>query len=267
MKNYSLAVLSVAAALAGCATEVRVDPVVLDNQEQIYRDGVPAIISRKGLVVMAAPVTVVREGKDKPKFIVSVANTSQTKFDLDTANFSASVDGKDLKVYTHQEVASDIKSKQAWAAFAVAMGGAMQAASAQRAASTAYNSGNYNTSTQGSFNAYGSNSNTFGNYNSNTNGTYSGWTYNPAAGQAAASAVNVQTNSNIASLQQQGKAALDEASQTMLKMTTVTPGSSHGGQIVLATFDVPETGAMLDLKVLVSGEEHLFRFKNQRYKK
>lgn len=267
MKIHSLAVLSIATALVGCANQIRIDPVVLNNQERIYRDGVPAIISSKGLVVMAAPMAVIRNGQDKPKFVVSVANTGQAKFDLDTANFSASVDGKELKVFTHEEVASDIKSKQALAAFAVALGGAMQAASAQSAASTSYNSGNFNSRTQGNFNTYGANSNAYGNINANTTGTYSGWTYNPAAGQAAANAVNAQTNSNMARVQQQGKASLDEASQTMLKLTTVAPGSSHGGQIVLATFDVPEGGTTLDFKVSVAGEEHLFRFINQRHKK
>ena len=250
----------------GCASQIKVDPVLLGNQERIYRDGVPAVISRKGLVVMAAPVKVIRDGKEQPKFIVSVANTSQSQFDVDTSNFAASVDGLPLKIFTHDEVADSIKSKQAWAAFAVALGGAMQAASAQQQASRSSNSGSYNSNTSGNFNTYGS-SNLSGNYNANTAGTYTGWTYNPAAGQAAANAVNARTDSQMASLQQQGQAALDEAQKSILKQTTVSPGSSHGGQIVLATFDVPDAGSTLDLKVSVSGEEHLFRFTNQKYKK
>lgn len=253
-------------ALFGCASQVRVDPVVSNDQERIYRDGVPAVISKKGLVVMAAPAVVVRESKDQPKFVVSVANTTNSNFDLDTTNFKVAVDGKPLKVFTHAEVESDIKSKQAWSAFAVALGGAMQAASAQQAASNSYSTGTYQSKTQGNFNAYGR-SNIYGNYNSSTSGTYSGWTYNPAAGQAAANAVNAQTNSQLSMLQQQGQAALNEAARSMLKITTVAPGTSYGGQIVLATFDVPESGANLELTVSVAGEEHIFQFVNQRFKK
>lgn len=263
MKTISVILLSVF--LFGCASQVRVESVLLENQERIYRDGVPAVISKKGLIVMAAPVSILRQGKDKPKFIVSVANTSQSRFDLDTSNFSANVDGVPIKIFTHQEVADDIKSQQAWRAFAVAMGGAMQAASAQRQASSSYNSGTYNSNTNGNFNTYGSSS-LYGNYNANTTGTYSGWTYNPAAGQAAANAVNARTTSQMASLESEGQAALNEAQKTILKQTTVMPGNSHGGQIVLASFDVPESGATLDIKVLVAGETHLFRFTNQRYK-
>lgn len=251
---------------AGCASQIRVDPVLLGDQERIYRDGVPAVISRKGLIVIAAPVKVIRDGEEQPKFIVSVANTSQSRFDVDTSNFAASVDGKPVKIFTHDEIADSIKSKQAWAAFAVALGGAMQAASAHQQASTSYNSGSYNSNTNGNFNTYGS-SNLSGNYNAYTSGTYTGWTYNPAAGQAAANAVNVRTDAQMTSLQQQGQAALDEAQKSILKQTTVSPGSSHGGQIVLATFDVPDGGSTLDLQVSVAGEEHLFRFSNQKYKK
>jgi predicted MPP superfamily phosphohydrolase len=229
--------------LASCASQIKVDPVLLENQERIYRDGVPAVISRKGLVVVAAPVKVIREGKEQPKFIVSVANTSSSQFDIDTSNVVASVDGLPLKVFTHEEVADDIKSQQAWAAFAVAFSGGMEAASARQQASTSYN------------------------YNANSTGTYTGWTYNAAAGQAAADAVNSRTNSQLALLQHEGQAALDDAQRDILKRTTVLPGTSHGGQIFLATFEVPESGSTLDLKVSVAGEDHQFRFTNQRYKK
>jgi hypothetical protein len=252
--------------LFGCASQVKVEPVLLGDQERIFRDGVPAVISKKGLVVLVAPVAIVRDGEEQPKFVVSVANTTQANFELDTTNFSALVDGKPLKIYTHAEIESDIKSKQAWAAVAVALGGAMQAASAQQAASNRYTTGTYNSTTQGNFNTYGK-SNLYGNYNANTVGTYSGWTYDPAAGQAAANAVNAQTSSQLNALQQQGQAALNVAASSMLKITTVAPGTSYGGQIVLATFDVPDSGVNLDLSVLVAGEEHRFRFVNQRLKK
>jgi hypothetical protein len=245
---------------AGCASQIRVDPVLLDDQERIYRDGVPAVISRKGLVVVAAPVKVIREGKEQPKFIVSVSNTSSSQFDIDTSNVVASVDGLPLKVFTYEEVADSIKSQQAWAAFAVAFSGGMEAASARQQASTSYNYGTYNANSYGTLNSSH-------NYNANTTGTYTGWTYNPAAGQAAANAVNSRTNSQLASLQQEGQAALYDAQKSILKRTTVLPGTSHGGQIFLATFDVPESGSTLDLKVSVAGEDHIFKFTNQRFKK
>lgn len=261
-----LAIIFLCLSLFGCASQVRVDPLLSTDQERIFRDGVPAVISKKGLVVLVAPAAVIRESKDQPKFVVSVANTTQASFDLDTTNFIALLDGKPLKVFTHAEIERDIKSKQAWSAVAVAMSGAMQAASAQQAASNSYTSGTYRSNTQGNFNSYGR-SNIYGSYNASTNGTYSGWTYNPAAGQAAANAVNAQTNSQLNMLQQQGQAALNEAARNMLKITTVAPGTSYGGQIVLASFEVPESGVNLELTVVVAGEEHKFQFINQLLKK
>ncbi len=253
--------------LVGCATPIRTDPIVSDGQERIYRDGLPALVSRKQFVVLISPATVVREGKDRLSLIVSVANTSNASFDLDTSNFTAVVDGRPLTVFTHEQIAQEIKTKQAWAAFAVALGGAMQAASAQQQASYASTSGTYNANTTGNFNAYGARSSAYGNYSAATAGTYSGWTYNPAAGQAAAAAVNAKTDKDMAILQAQGRNALNEAARTMLKQTTVFPSTSHGGQIVLGEFEVPETGSNLQLTANVMGEKHVFQFTQQRQRK
>lgn len=263
----NLTTLAVVFLLAGCATSIRTDPVVADGQERIYRDGLPALVSRKQFVVLVSPATVIREGKERLRLIVSVANTSTSAFDLDTSSFSAVVDGRPLKVFTHDEIAQEIKTRQAWAAFAVALGGAMQAASAQQQASYASTSGRYNSNTTGNFNTYGTTSNVYGSYNATTTGTYSGWTYNPAAGQAAAAAVNARTDANMARLEAQGQGALNEAARTMLKQTTVFPQTSHGGQIVLGEFEVPETGTTLELTARVQGEIHTFRFNQQRQKK
>lgn len=143
----------------------------------------------------------------------------------------------------------------------------MQAVSAQQQASYASTSGTYNSNTTGNFNAYGTRSNVYGNYNATTTGTYSGWTYNPAAGQAAAAAVNAKTDVDMARLQAQGQDALNEAARTMLKQTTVFPQSSHGGQIVLGEFEVPEAGTTLELTARVQGEIHIFQFTQQRQRK
>ena len=267
LKMSSLIALAIVALLAGCATPIRTEPVISDGQERIYRDGLPALVSRKQFVVLVSPATVVREGKERLRLIVSVANTSTSSFDIDASNFSAVVDGRPLKVFTHEEIAQEIRTQQAWAAFAVALGGAMQAASAQQQASYASTSGTYNTNTTGNFNAYGARSNVYGNYNATTTGTYSGWTYNPAAGQAAAAAVNAETDADLARLQAQGQGALNEAARTMLKQTTVFPQSSHGGQIVLGEFEVPEAGTTLELTAKVQGEVHTFQFTQQRQRK
>jgi hypothetical protein len=261
-----LSALTLSAALVGCATPIRTDPVITDGQERIFRDGLPALVSRKQYIVLVSPTTTVREGKERLRLIVSVANTSTTSFDLDTSNFSAMVDGRPLKIFTHDEIAQEIRTRQARAAFAVALGGAMQAASAQQQASYASTSGTYNSNTTGNFNAYGNRSNVYGNYNATTSGTYSGWAYNPAAGQAAAAAINAKTDADMARLQANGQGALNEAARTMLKQTTVFPQSNYGGQIMLGEFEVPETGSTLELIAKVQDEMHTFQFTQQRQK-
>jgi hypothetical protein len=252
-----------AAVLAGCASPIRTEPTTLAGQTQIYRDGVPSTISKKRYVVMASPSNTVREGKERMRVVVSVANTSSDPIDISTANFLASVDGKPLKILTYEEIAQEIKSKQAWAAFAVALGGAMQAAAAQQQASYSSTYGTYNTRTSGTVNTYGARTNNFSNFNANTSGTYTNWTYDPAAGQAAANAINANTAANMSALRVQGEAALRLAADNLLKRTTVSPNSSYGGQLVVGDFDVPVTGATLELVARIDGETHTFQFQQQ----
>lgn len=249
-----------AAVLAGCASPVRTEPTTLAGQSQIYRDGVPSTISKKRYVVMASPSNTVREGKERMRLVVSVANTSSDPIDISTANFLAAVDGKPLKILTYEEIAQEIKSKQAWAAFAVALGGAMQAAAAQQQASYRSTYGAYNARTSGTVNTYGARTNNFSNFNANTSGTYTSWTYDPAAGQAAANAVNADTVANMSALRKQGEAALRSAADNLLKRTTVFPNSSYGGQLVVSEFEVPATGATLEIVANIDGETHIFQF-------
>lgn len=263
--NFS-AYLLITALTVGCAVPIKTDAVATGGQQRIFRDGIPALISSKQSVVLVSPSTVVREGKDRLRLVVSVVNISTTTFDLNTTDFSATVDGRQLKILTYDEITREIKSKQAWAAFGMALAGGMQAASAQQQAGYARTTGTYNSNTAGTVNAYGTRGSTYGNYNSNTSGTYEGWAYNPAAGQAAAAAVNAQTSANIANLQANGQSALNEAARNILKQTTVFPQNSHGGQIVLAEFEVPEIGALLELTAKIQGEIHQFQFTQRRQK-
>ena len=261
------AFLFIAALTAGCAAPIKTDAVAASGQQRIFRDGIPSLISSKQSVVLVSPSTVVREGKDRLRLVVSVVNTSTASFDVNTTDFSATVDGRQLKILTHDEIVQEIKTKQAWAAFGMALAGGMQAASAQQQASYARTTGTYNSNTSGTVNAYGTRgSSAYGNYNSNTSGTYSGWTYDPAAGQVAAASVNAQTSANMASLQENGRSALNEAARTVLKQTTVFPQNSHGGQLVLAEFEVPEIGSLLELTAKIQGEVHQFQFIQRRQK-
>lgn len=254
-----------AVVLAGCASPIRTEPTTLTEQTQIYRDGVPSTISKKRYVVMASSSNTVREGEgeERMRVVASVANTSSNPIDISTANFLASVDGKPLKILTYEEIAQEIRSKQAWAAFAVALGGAMQAAALQQQASYRSTYGTYNARTSETMNTYGARTKNFSNFNANTSGTYTNWTYDPAAGQATASAVNANTVANMSALRMQGKTALRLAEDNLLKRTTVSPNTSNGGQLVVGEFSVPVTGATLELVASIDGETHTFQFQQQ----
>jgi hypothetical protein len=249
-KIRGLLALGIAALLCGCATTIRVESIASDGQEQIYRNGVAALVSKKNVVVAVSPAEPTRRSNQNPRFVVSMLNTSPVPIDLDSTNVAATSDGKAVHVYTYEEVVADIQRRQAIAAALTAVGGALQAASAAQAASSRSYNGTY-TVTSSNYNTYGS-------------GTYSGSVYDPAAGQAAAAAVNAQTNANMAAIRANGEAALSDAAQTLLKRQTVFPQSNFGGVVMLGAIDVPDAGDLLLIRVTIGGDEHTFAFRQRR---
>jgi hypothetical protein len=227
--------------LSGCASTVKISALPGNDTEQIFRAGIPSLMSKKKHVVMISPEAMTRPNSSRPTFILSVTNLTDKSIEVDTTSVTASLDGKSLKVFTFDEVQAEIKRRQAISAALVAFGGALQASAAQQQASYSQYGGQYNTG------AY--------------SGTYQGWSYNPAAGQAAANAVNMQTQQNLSSIRQSGESALREAASNLLQRTTLLPGKSYGGKVVFANVSVEkEGGRELIIDVDLRDEVHSFRF-------
>lgn len=227
--------------LSGCASTVQISTLPDKNTEQIFRSGVPSLMSKKKHTVMISPEATTRQNNTRPSFILSVTNQGGQAFELDTTSVTANLDGSALRVFTFAEIQAEIKRQQAVSAVLVALGGAMQASAAQQQASYSQHGGRYGSGSQ--------------------SGTYSGWSYNPAAGQAAANAVNVQTQQTLASIRQQGENALNAAATTLLQRTTILPGTSHGGKVLLTNVKVEKLkGREIVIDVDLQDEVHSFRF-------
>lgn len=263
----ALTLLTVCAGLAGCATTIQTTAIPSSNTQQIYRSGIPSLISTKKYTVMVSPAATTRKGSARPEYVVSVANTTGQPIEVDTSNISVFVDSKRLKVFSYEEIEREIQNKKSTAAFLTAFSGAMRSYSAQQQASYQQTYGTYNTNTFGTVNSYGTGGTRYGSFNANTYGTYSGWTYNPGAGQLAANAENARTQAELQNINANGEAALREAAGVMLRRQTVMPGQAYGGKVVVAEIDVPEYGNKLLIKVSIDGETHEFGFSQRKLKK
>jgi len=254
MKNLLL-VLASCLLIQGCASTLRIDPQTLDGQQEIFQEGVEAVLSPKKALVAIRSTTNTYSSESRPTFVVSVQNGTKDPFNFSTEDIQVFVDGQPHKVFTYDELVAEIKRQQAWAAFAVALNGAAQSMNAANAGHT-YHSG---TSNAYAYDNYGNSAYGYG--------SYSGYSYNAAAAQQAQAAANAQTQADMQAIQSQTEQSLQSLGSTMLKKTTVLPQSWHGGYVTIEK--IPNVAEPHEIKVLVqaAGEEHEFLLQHFKVEK
>lgn len=238
------------ALLQGCATTLKLDPVALDGQQEIFQEGTKTLISAKQSLVAIRPSSTTYQSDKRPTLVVSVLNGRDDQFNFSTEDIEVFANGHSVKIFTYDELVAEIKRQQAWAAVAVALSGAAQSISAANAGYT-YHSGTFNSSY---YSNYG--------YSGYGYGSYSGYSYNAAAAQQAQAAVNAQTQANMAAISARTDQALNELGATILKKSTVFPQKIHGRYIKLEKLEVPEKVNEIVVKVNAGGEMHEFKFRH-----
>ncbi|ARM30715.1 hypothetical protein [Prosthecochloris sp. HL-130-GSB] len=241
--------------LQGCASTLQLDPQAYDGQEMIYQEGVEAIMSQKKALVAIRPEAITYSSEDRPTIVITVQNGTMKPFDFSTENVQVFVDGEPHKVFTYDELVSEVKRKQTWSAIAAALSGVARSMNAANAGYT-YNSG--------TLNAY-----TYDNSGNGINGfgSYSGYTYNAAAAQQAQAAANAQTQAEMQAIVNSTEQSLDALSATMLKKTTVLPQALHGGYVTIEKIPIADHPRDIKVVIMAAGEEHEFLFKHFKAQK
>jgi hypothetical protein len=234
--------------LQGCATTLRLDPVAIEGQQEIYQEGTETLISAKNSLVAIRPSTNTYQSVQRPTLVVSVLNGTKKPFNFSTEDIDVYANGKPVKVFTYDELVAEVKRQQACAALAVALGGVAQSMNAANAGYT-YHSGTYNSSY---YSNYG--------YSGYGSGSYSGYSYNPAAALQAQAAANAQMLTNMTVIKSQTNQALNELGSIILKKSTVFPQKMHGGYIKLEKIQVPEAANNILVKINAGDETHEFNF-------
>lgn len=224
--------------LSGCAAPRTLAPVPVAGQSLTYTQGTPTLISRRKNAALVALLTPQTNGN--AIFFVGVANRSKQPFNFGSENIAADSNGRPLQVFSYEDLARQVQSKQAWSNVAIALGAGARAAAAAQPSRT-YAQGNiygYNGQQIGSYNAYGT-------------------TYDPIAQQAAQSAITAEAQGQSAENAARAQAQLAQLS-AVLRTTTVYPGKTFGGVAEINT-----NGALGALAVTlnVGGEPHVFTFR------
>lgn len=247
--------------MAGCASSDQIRLVANEGQQAITRDGIPTLVSQKRHVVMLRPNSRLVKSASRPAFTIVVRNQGDGPEDLHETSISASrtVDhGRpvSLRVYKYDELVQEEESRQAVAAFGVALAGAGRAFSAANAGYTTTTGSVYG-------NSYGSVGNTP--FRSSGFGTYTATTYDPLRAQVAQDLAQAQTSADFAAVRAQGEQNLASLQSTILKDHTLLPGEWHGGTIVLDCPEKSETGsARYTISLNFGGEMHEFNVEQHR---
>lgn len=240
MKRYTA--ILVALALGGCASTYSLTPVASGSQDLTYDQGIAVIVSKKeNWVVGVAPTSTAFEGRVVLRVVAFNDSEANGNFGIENVRVFTS-SGKIVRVFTYDQLVKEAKNKAAWQAFAVAMAASANAYAASQPATI----NSYGT-------AYGAN----GTLNYSSTSTI----YNPANTALTNSINQSQTRSNINQITESLDATLSGLGSSILRTTTIEPGNSFGGNVVM---DRPVFAADEDrtLRVIVSfdGEEHEFKF-------
>jgi len=212
----SLMACSTLLLLTGCATQM-VSYAPTPDQVVVYNQGVGAITwdTNDALLTMY-PTFRLQSPSDIPTFTLMVQNKTNHSFDFVPENIHAYLDNGECHVYTYEERVAEIRSAAKKKQIALAIAGGLAAGAAAYGAS-------HQTTT---YSGYA------------TNGYRSVWTsgtiqtYDPAAGIFAGVAVAAVTGVGI---HQIGQAAgyQEQAAQAIFQHTTIRPGTTIVGQVML----------------------------------
>lgn len=242
--------IAITLSLSGCASQMGIQAQQKADQQTVYVAGLPLMISDKRYSVAIVQSSSQAMSNEQLSFLVYLTNTQNEPVNFGSSNITASLNGQPIKIFTPEEVISQIESKRNTQALSAAFAGMGQSISA--------------TGQQQHFGTVSSQYYSRQGYVGQGTGTYSGTTYNPTAAAVAQSSIQAQTQQNINSINQSYNQETANARSALLATETVYPGNRHGGYILTEKLGESNAPGTLNLTVMVEGEQHSFDFSVRR---
>ena len=237
----SVVACSILMFLTGCATQLTSYAPTAD-QTVVYTQGVGAITwETDDAVLTMYPTFRFQSPSDIPTFTLMVQNKTDHNIDFVPESIQAYLDDRACHVYTMEERVGEIRSAARRKQIALAVVGGLAAGAAAYGAS-------HQTTT---YSSYGQ----VGYHQFWTTGTIQ--TYDPAAGILAGAAVGAAAGVGI---HQIGKAAgyEEQAAQAIFQHTTIRPGMTIVGQVMLKPASSQFGMLRLDVPVDVARSTFMF---------
>lgn len=212
-----------------------VQPIQVGSESVRYNQGVPTVaLEMQDGVVQVTPLPM---DHGSLSFGVAVYNDSRRPANFGVENLSAANAGTGVGIFSKAQLAKQAKNRATWTSIGLALLGATAsaAASSQR---------NYYRSTfvtpRGTYRSY--------------------WSAPSTAGQIQASGIAATTGYAVALVQRQLDHTLATLGDEIVQTTTVDPGESYAGRVVIAKVRPKQLPSKIELTVNWNGEVYPFTF-------
>lgn len=234
--HYAAALALLGAPAPSFAGDKRiVHPVQVGSESVRFEQGVATVDLEKGRG--AVQITPLPFDHGSLSFSVAVLNSGTEPANIDIFNFVSRAGAQELPVFSKDELESKAKNRAMWASIALAAVGGLGAAAA------ASQRDHYRSTLL------------------TPRGTYRySFSAPSTAGQIQAAALVAGTGYGIAQIQSRLDATRAALGANIVQLTTVDPGESYAGQIVLTKIKAKALPQRVDMVVRWNGEEFPFAF-------
>jgi len=241
MLNRALGVcaLLMLAAPANAGKPFDIHGLIVGNETARYVKGVPTLDlgQQRGAVELRS----LGFYNNHPMFAIAFYNAGPEPVNIGLEDIRAAANGRQLTVFSVEELEHQAKHKAWWSQFAIAMIGGVGAglAASQR--------DRYHSTIRGPYGTYTINS-----------------SYPSLAGQLEAANISLNTASGIAAIQYQLDRTIELINDHVVQRTTVDPGSTYGGLIIMDKLKWGDPPFELHLDVDWNGERYPFEYVMQK---
>lgn len=243
MKKMLLPLSLALLALAGCAAPT-LTPLSDAGQAVSYQQGRATTVSRRAHSTVVISL-VTPEVDDHAVLLVSALNRSGAAVNLGTENVTATSGGNRLHVFSARQLARNEKIANVFARIGTGMAAGARSYAANQPTRTEYGGNVY---------VAGAGQLPVASY------TATATTYDPARAALAQSAINADTQAQLAYINAATASRMNEIN-AVLQTTTVLPGGVAGGVVEINNTGM---GSVVSVRVDFAGDEHVFRFRLSR---
>lgn len=239
VRPYALCALALLAAPADAGKPFDVHGLIVGNEGARYVKGVPTLDLQqsRGAIELRS----LGFYNNHPMFAIAFYNAGAEPVNIGLEDIHAAANGTMLRVFPVEELERQAKHKAWWSQFAIAMLGGVSAGLAASQRDT---------------------------YHSTITGPYGSYTvhtsYPSLAGQLQADNISLNTAWGIAAIQYQLDRTIELINDHVVQRTTVDPGSTYGGLIIMDKLKQGDPPFELHLDVDWNGERYPFAYVMQK---